>query len=283
MWTDITRGQYRRDKLTYASVLMSKEWEVLGPILPGPSSRGRPRRVELQSVVEAIFYVLESGCQWRMLPDSFPPRSTVQRYFYTWCRDGTWKQINRLLLMRAREEMGREASPGAGVIDSQSVRTTEAGSVRRHDAGKKVKGRKRHIVTDTNGLLVGVVVHGTDIQDRDSAPLVLASIRTAFPWLRHVFADGGYAGDKLKTSLAAIGEWTVEIIKRSDTAQGFVVLPKRWVVERTFAWLGRNRRLAKDFEKRADTAMAWIFAASIKLITRRQERKGKAIILPIRL
>ncbi|NCB00193.1 MAG: IS5 family transposase [Clostridia bacterium] len=130
MWTDITRRQYRRDKLKYASDLTDKEWEVLGPILPGPSSRGRPRRVDLRSVVEAIFYVLESGCQWRMVPDSFPPRSTVQRYFYTWCRDGTWKQINHFVLMRAREEIGREASPSAGVIDSQSVKTTEDESVR---------------------------------------------------------------------------------------------------------------------------------------------------------
>ena len=143
------------------------------------------------------------------------------------------------------QEAGREASPSAGVIDSQSVKTTESGGPRGYDAGKKIKGRKRHILTDTEGNLVHALIHTADIQDRDGAPLLLAEIIHRFPWLRHLFADGGYAGDKLRDALRRIGKWTIEIVKRSDVAKGFELLPRRWVVERTLAWLNRNRRLAK--------------------------------------
>jgi transposase len=155
------------------------------------------------------------------------------------------------------------------VIDSQSVKTTEAGGPRGYAAEKMIKGRKRHILTDTIGLPVGMIVHPANVQDRDGAPLLLESIRSAFPWLRHVFADAAYAGDKLRSALADMGNWTIEIIKRSDAAKGFVLLPRRWVVERTFAWLNRNRRLDKDVEASIESSVTWLYIASVKLMPRR--------------
>jgi transposase len=271
-WTETTRRQYRRDELRYGSDTTDAEWALIAPYLPPPRRLGRPRTTELRSVVDALLYILATGCQWRLLPRDFPPYSTVQRFFYRWREDGIWQRVNHDLIMRAREAEGREASPSAGVIDSQSVKTTEAGGPRGFDAGKKIKGRKRHILTDTTGLMVAAMVHEASIQDRDGAVPLLTSIRSCLPWLRHVFADGAYAGAKLDEALAALGRWTIEIVRRSDAAKGFELLPRRWVVERTLAWLNRNRRLAKDFEASIASATAWLLLASVKLLMRRLAR-----------
>jgi transposase len=271
-WTETTRRQYQRDDLRYASDTTDAEWALIAPHLPPPRRLGRPRTTELRSVVDALLYILATGCQWRLLPRDFPPYSTVQRFFYRWREDGIWQRVNHDLMMRARAAEGREASPSAGVIDSQSVKTTEAGGPRGFDAGKKIKGRKRHILTDTTGLMVAAMVHEASIQDRDGAVPLLASIRSCLPWLRHVFADGAYAGAKLDDALAALGRWTIEIVRRSDAAKGFELLPRRWVVERTLAWLNRNRRLAKDFEASIASATAWLLLASVKLLMRRLAR-----------
>jgi transposase len=279
MWTETTHQQYRRDGLRYASDVSDAEWAQIEALLPVPKRLGRPRTTQMRQVVNAMLYLLTTGCQWRLLPKEFPPFSTVQRFFYRWRDAGLWQTINHFLVMRTREAAGREASPTAGVLDSQSVKTTEAAGPRGYDAGKKIKGRKRHVLTDTNGLLVAAVVHQADIQDRDGAPLVLASARYLYPWLRHVFADGAYSGAKLDTALENIGRWTIEVIKRSDAASGFVVLPRRWVVERTFAWLNRNRRLAKDFEATLESALAWLFLASVKLLMRRLGRMQQSNVV----
>jgi len=270
-WTEITRAQYRRDKLRYASDTMDGEWALIEPLLPR-SRLGRPRKHDLRTIVDAILYILATGVQWRALPKDFPPRSTVQGYFYRWRDDGTWHRINARLVAQARQALGRNTVPSAGIIDSQSAPTTESGGPRGVDAGKRIKGRKRHIVTDTQGFLLAVLVHPANIQDCHGAVPLLRALRRAFPKLRYIFADRVYRGDQLPTALADCGKWTIEIVQRQPGVKGFQLLPRRWVVERTFAWLCRCRRLAKDFEATTASATAWLLLANVRLLSRRLAR-----------
>jgi len=271
-WTEITRAQYRRDHLHCASGLNDAEWLILSFFLPAPCPVGRPREVSLRAVLDAILYVLSTGCQWRALPGNFPPRSTVQYYFYLWRDQRLWRRINLALVRRARRAMGRTAVPTAAVIDSQSVKTTESGGPRGFDAAKKVRGRKRHLVTDTQGLPLALLVHPANIQDNHGAVPLLAALRQTFPRLRYVVADRVYRGDKLRKAIAAFGRWRIEIVTRSERTGSFKPEPTRWVIERTFAWLGRNRRLAKDFERTTASSEAWFLIASAKLLSRRLAR-----------
>jgi transposase len=268
-WTEITREQYRRDKLRYASDMTNGEWALIQRLLPRANKRGRPRKTDLRSVVEAVLYILSTGCQWRALPQEFPPYSTVQGYFYAWRDTGRWQKIVSILVRRARKKLGRTAKPTVAVIDSQSAPTTQAGGPRGYDAGKRIYGRKRHIVTDTNGLLLGVHVHPANVQDCHGAVPLLKKVGMKFPRLRHVFADRIYRGKQLLDALSESGPWTVEIVERPQGVKGFQLLPRRWVVERTFAWFGRCRRLSKDFEGTAATEAAWLLVAHIRLLTRR--------------
>ncbi len=272
MWTEITRPKYERKGPGYSSDLSDVEWALIEPRLPKRKLLGRPPKTAMRRVVNALLYMVRTACPWRMLPKGFPPMSTVQHYFYAWRDNGVLEGINFELLRQAREAAGRAPSPSAGVIDSQSVKTTESGGPRGFDAAKKVKGRKRHILTDTTGLLVGAEIHPADVQDRDGAALVIAAIHDLFPGLRHLFADSAYAGDKLLNALAKFGKWTIEIVRRIAGTVGFEVLPRRWVVERTLAWLNRNRRLAKDFEASIASAKAWLYLASVQLLIRRLAR-----------
>jgi len=266
-WTAATRGDYVRPSGSYASAMTVREWALVAPLLPAARPGGRPRTACLRRVATAIFYLLQAGCQGRMLPRDFPPRSTVYGDFRAWIAGGVWAHIHGVLYRRTRDLEGRDESPTAAIIDSQSVKTgAEAREMVGYDAGKRVKGRKRHLVTDTLGLMLRVEVHSASVQDRDGAALVLDRITRRFPFLERIFADAGYQGPRV----AAAAPRPVEIIKRTDA--GFVVQPKRWVIERTFAWACINRRLTRDVERATETVRALFQIAMIKLMARRIAR-----------
>jgi transposase len=268
MWTPATRKQHIRKTNRYQSDLTDQEWAVIKPRLPVAKSTGRPRGWPMREIINGIFYVMRSGCPWRLLPSDLPPWSTVYRWFAKFRDEGCFEKINHALVMLDRERTGRQPSPTGAIIDSQTVKTTEAGGPRGYDAGKKINGRKRHALVDTDGRGLMLEPHPASVQDRDGGGPLLCASRRIFPFIQRVFADGGYAGEKVAKATLIL----VEIVRKNPNQVGFAIQPRRWVVERFFAWIGRNRRLAKDFEATVDSARAFLYAASVMLLVRRIAR-----------
>jgi putative transposase len=263
------------EQANYPTDLTDEQWQIFRKLLPQASRRGAPQTVCRRAVVNAILYVLRSGCAWRLLPHEFPNWKTVYGIFRGWRDDGTWQAIHDSLRDKLRRKESRKTSPSAAIIDSQTVKTTEVGGERGYDAAKKVNGRKRHIVVDTLGLILAVVVHSANVQDYEGAVLVLGilgRLKARFHRLKVIFADSAYGRNNLPECVQDAFGWLLQTVLRPVNVKGFVVLPKRWIVERTFGWLGRYRRHSKDYERNTASSEAMIYIAMSHVMIRRLVR-----------
>ena len=273
-WSEADREKYAVVRDRYSSDMSDAEFALIAPLLPAAKARGR-KRTDPRIILNALFYLIRAGCPWRLLPKDFPPFTTVQNQFYAWRDSGVWTQILAIFVMAAREAEGRQAAPTAIVVDSQSVKTTEAGGPRGFDAAKKVKGRKRQIAVDTIGLPITCQITTADVQDRDALELILKDVHRKSPFVTMAFVDSGYQGDEAQRAAFEASRIAITVVKRTDKQiKGFVILPKRWVVERTFGWVNRARRLSKDFEATIESALAWLQIALSFLIIRRLARNS---------